>query len=158
MDFVSLYRFGELFADGDAHWLYLKKRLAAVVHFVWHFLDWAISYFIQTWATTGFKFEVSTGSIILVLIMGILSVIGNYAQFHAANAAPNPGIVFAIVGVQSSLVTLLAFVLFKDKVTPIQLAGILLGLISISMISLGSMSNNTAIKVSDKSLGQTMGK
>jgi len=97
----------------------------------------SVVYFLQTLFTTSFKFQISGLSIGLILAMGVLSVIGNYAQFQASNSAPNPGLAIAVVGLQSALIAILATVFFKDKVSSLQIVGMIIGLIGISMISLG---------------------
>ena len=49
-----------------------------------------IYYFIQTFLTTHFKFTVDSRTVIFLLVIGLLSGFGNWAQFQAANDAPNP--------------------------------------------------------------------
>jgi len=105
-------------------------------------------FFIKTVFTTGFKFEISLTTILLLFVMGLLSFAGNYAQFLATTSAPNPGLAVAVVSLQSALIAILAVVFFKDKIAMIQVIGILVTLIGITMISLGSLSQkNTQAKL-----------
>jgi len=113
------------------------------------FLIGAIFYFIQTVLTTGFKFEISLSTVALLIIMGLLSFAGNYAQFLATTSAPNPGLAVAAVSLQSALIAILAVIFFKDKLTMIQVLGIIVGLVGITMISIGSTSSKDTDVKSD---------
>ena len=97
-----------------------------------------IFFFIQTFITTHFKFAITWGTLAILLIVGLLSAVGNLAQFQAAKDAPNPGLAFAIVGMQAAVVSIIAVLFLKDKLTVLQTAGIVLGVIAILLISLGS--------------------
>lgn len=78
----------------------------------------------------------------LLLMIGILSAIGNLTLFQAARDAPNPGLAVAIgAGMQSGVVALLALLFLKDKLTSLQLLGIFLGIVAIILINLGSISS-----------------
>jgi drug/metabolite transporter (DMT)-like permease len=97
-----------------------------------------IFYFIQTFITTKFGFAVDTKTLLFLLIIGVLSGIGNWAQFQAARDAPNPGLAIAIVGMQAGLIAILAMFYLKDKITALQAVGIGVGIFAILLISVGA--------------------
>lgn len=70
--------------------------------------------------------------------MGVLSFIGNWAQFRASTTAPNAGLAIAVVSLQSAVIALLAFIFFKEKINIMQIIGMVTALIGIVLISLGS--------------------
>lgn len=116
------------------------------------FLIGAIAYGVQTAVTTHFSFAISLPTVLMVLCMGILSFIGNYAQFQATASAPNPGLAIAVVSLQSGLIAVLAFVFFKDKLNSLQLIGMLVGIIGIGMISIGSSSSKDPVSTKPETI------
>lgn len=95
-----------------------------------------IPLFIFYAASTGSISQLSVSSIAILLIAGILSAIGNLTQFEAIKVAPNPGLVITIVGLTSGIVAILSFFIFKDKLTFIQVIGIITAIVGVSLISL----------------------
>ena len=95
-------------------------------------------YFIQTLVTTKFGIAVDVKTLLFLLVIGILSGIGNWAQFQAANDAPNPGLAIAIVGMQAGLIAIFAILFLKDKITTLQAVGIGVGIVAIMLISMGA--------------------
>lgn len=97
-----------------------------------------VIYFLQTFISTKFSFEISLNILVILLIAGLLSVVGNWTMVSAMRDAPNSGLALAIAGLNAGVVALMATFLFKDKLTAMQIAGMVLGLIAIFLISLGS--------------------
>jgi hypothetical protein len=92
-------------------------------------------YFAQTIANGGFA-HLTVSNIIILICIGILSVMGGIAQFEAVRIAPNPGLPLAVIGFYSALVAVIAVFVFKDKLTMMQIIGIITALIGVSLISL----------------------
>ncbi len=97
-----------------------------------------VYYSIQTFYFGNQKFEITTGNIMLLLVIGILSALGNYLLYQAAAIAPNAGLALAVAGMQSSVVAFLAFLIFKSNLTPMQIVGLVFAVIAIFLINLGS--------------------
>lgn len=97
-----------------------------------------IYYFCQTFIFTHSKFQITPITILILLLIGILSALGNLSAYQAASVAPNAGLALAIVSMQSMVVTFLAFIVFRDKLTTFQIIGIVFAVISIILINLGS--------------------
>ncbi len=95
-------------------------------------------YFFQTFILSQTKINLSVEGVIILITIGVLSAVGNLTLYQAANIAPNPGLAIAIVGLQSVVVSVLAVMVFHDKLTPIQISGIVLGILAIFLINLGS--------------------
>lgn len=77
-------------------------------------------------------------TIFLVLIIGLLSAAGNFFLFEASKYAPNPGLATAVgSGMQAVVVTLLSWLILKDKITFQQFIGILLACASAFLIISG---------------------
>jgi drug/metabolite transporter (DMT)-like permease len=87
-------------------------------------------------ASTGGFSQLTGLSIAILIIISILSAIGNIAQFEAMKASPNPGLPLTIVGFYSALVAVIAVFVFKDKLTIMQIIGIITALVGVSLISL----------------------
>src|SRR5437667_1452756 len=86
-------------------------------------------YFSQTFIFFKPALPITFSIFFIMLLIGILSAIGNLTLFQAANNAPNAGLAIAIgAGMQSAVVTILALVFLKDKITPPQIAGIILSI------------------------------
>lgn len=100
-----------------------------------------VIYFLQTFINTKFNFEISLNILIILLITGLLSVVGNWTLVSAMRDAPNSGLALAIASLNTGVVTVMAMFLFKDKLTAMQIAGMVLGLVAIALISLGSASS-----------------
>jgi drug/metabolite transporter (DMT)-like permease len=92
-------------------------------------------YFIQMIHSGGLS-PLAPSSILLLICIGVMSGIGNIAQFEAVKNAPNPGLPLTIVGFYSALVAIIAVFVFKDKLTFLQIVGILTALVGVSLISL----------------------
>lgn len=104
-------------------------------------VTFTIFYSLQTFVFSSYSPKLNLGIIVILILIGLLSTIGNLALFSAAKDAPNPGLAIAIgAGMQAGAVALLAFVFFKDKLTSFQLLGIALSLIAVFLINLGSKS------------------
>lgn len=98
----------------------------------------AICYFSQLVVGPKISVNISPSILLLLVVMGLLSFVGNWAQFQATTNAPNAGLVIGIVNLQAALITTLAFVFFKDKITPIQVFGIFMTIIGALIISSGA--------------------
>ena len=112
-----------------------------------------VFYFIQTFIVDKAKVDINLSVLGLLLVISVLSAIGNSTLFQAANDAPNPGLVSAIaVGIQSAVITVLAVVFFKDKISFLQIIGLVLGIISVFLISFGSLQKtSTKLPTEEKS-------
>lgn len=109
-----------------------------------------IFYSFQTFVLLKYRPELRIEVLILLIVIGILSCIGNIALFQAANDAPNPGLAIAIVaGAQAGIVALLAFIILKDRLTTLQILGLFLAIISVFLITFGQSQNSK--KISAKS-------
>lgn len=82
---------------------------------------------------------------VLLLIIGLLSALGNFLLYQAAAIAPNAGLALAIGGLQSCIVAILAFLVFKDNLAPLQIAGIILAVVAIFLFNIGSSSPQKAV-------------
>jgi drug/metabolite transporter (DMT)-like permease len=105
-----------------------------------------VLYFAQTWMATRFSFEVSLQSLLLLLLVGVLAFIGNWAQFQAAGLAPNPGLAIAVVSLQSGLIALIAVIFFKEKLTLLQTLGLVVTMAGIMLISVGGKTAEKSIE------------
>lgn len=98
----------------------------------------AICYSFQTFVLLKYRPEFKIEIYGILLLIGVLSVVGNVALYQAANNAPNPGLALAIgAGLQSGVVALLALFFLRDKLSTLQIVGLILALISIFLISIG---------------------
>jgi drug/metabolite transporter (DMT)-like permease len=108
-----------------------------------------IFYFLQTFVLSHPAFPINPSVILMLLLIGILSALGNLALFQAANNAPNAGLAITIgAGLQAALVSILAFIFLKDKLTALQIIGIILAVFAITLINVGGAStkpNQTVI-------------
>ena len=101
-----------------------------------------LCYFFQTFLTHQYK--VITPTIFgLFIITGILSVIGNVTVYQAAKDAPNAGLAIGIAGMQSVVVASLAFIFLKDKMTNLQMLGVILSIVAIFLMSMGSSKSSS---------------
>src|SRR3989344_3370595 len=106
-----------------------------------------IFYSFKTFVLSSERPQLTFGVASLILLIGLLSAIGNLASYRAATDAPNPGLALAIVALSSGVVTLLAFFIFKDKLTTLQIVGLALALTSIVLIVLGSNKGKDKLSV-----------
>lgn len=108
-----------------------------------------IFYFFQTFVLSHPTFSINLNTILMLLLIGILSTFGNFALFQAANNAPNAGLAITIgAGLQAAVVSVLAFIFLKDKLTTMQIIGIILAVFAIILINVGgtpAKPNQTAI-------------
>lgn len=100
-----------------------------------------IVYSIQTFVSTKFSFEINLSTLLILLVASLLSVVGNWTLYTATRDAPNPGLAIAVTGLNAGLVAILAIIFFRDKLTLMQIAGIFFGIISILLISIGSVNS-----------------
>ena len=109
-------------------------------------VGFSVFYFFQTFLLTRQNIEINFGVLGVLLIIVILSLLGNSAIFYAANAAPNPGLASAVaLGAQAAVISMLAVVFLKDKLSFLQLVGIVLSVASVFLISIGSVSNSPPV-------------
>lgn len=98
-----------------------------------------VFYTLQTFVFSPHQFPIHLSTVLLLGLIGLLSVLGNLAYFRAANDAPNAGLAVSIgAGLQAALISVLAVFFLKDKLTPLQILGIILAVISVFLINLGS--------------------
>jgi drug/metabolite transporter (DMT)-like permease len=97
-----------------------------------------ICYFLQTLVFYPHAFTVTPGILPIFLGIGILAFLGNVLLYQAANNAPNAGLAIAIGGLQAIIVALLAFVFLKDKLTVLQIVGILFAALAVFLMGVGS--------------------
>ncbi|MEK7535893.1 MAG: hypothetical protein AAB590_02685 [Patescibacteria group bacterium] len=96
-----------------------------------------ISYSVQTFVIEKYKPELTVGITLLILLIGMLSAVGNFTSYQAANSAPNPGLAIAISGMSAGVVALLAFFFLKTGITTMQVIGLVLALVSVFFITAG---------------------
>ncbi len=97
-----------------------------------------VSYFaIMAYQNLKMGGTISKGSVAILIVASILSIIGNIGQFEAAKIAPNAGLPFAVISFQSTLIAIASLVIFKDTLTLLQIAGMFMGLGSVLLLSLG---------------------
>ncbi len=108
-------------------------------------------YSVQTFILSSERPQLTFGIVGLIIFIGTLAAVGNLASFQAANDAPNPGLAFAIGALSSGVVALLAFFIFKDKLSTLQIIGLVLALISVTLIAVGSnkSKNDSTINKTD---------
>lgn len=92
---------------------------------------------IWTWKK-GIQLPVTKNMILLLLSAGLLSAVGNWLALDAAAKASNGGIIFAIVGCQVAVLTILAWYFLGDQLTAVQIVGILACLVGIVIINMGA--------------------
>lgn len=97
----------------------------------------------QTFVISHYKAELNPWIILIILLIGILSALGNLWVYQAASNAPNPGLALAIGGMQAVGVSILAFIFFKDKLTTLQIIGIIFSILAIFLINIGSNQSNS---------------
>ncbi len=102
-----------------------------------------VVYCIQAFLIEKYTFVFSPFVVMLLLAAGILSAIGNYAMYQAANNAPNAGLAIGIAGMQAVVVAILAVLFLRDKITNIQILGIILSIIAIFLMSFGNTKTTT---------------
>jgi len=105
-------------------------------------------YSIQTFGFMGYKTELNLSTILILVLVGALSIVGNLAIFIAARDAPNAGFPAAILGLQGGVLAILALVFLKDKLTVLQIIGLVLGIVAVVLLSVGSTNNRETKKVS----------
>jgi uncharacterized membrane protein len=97
-------------------------------------LVWTICFGIWT-SLEGVKWSEYKSAILLLVIAGLLSVFGNWAQFRSLAISSNPGYTIAIVGCNGALVSLLAWKFFKGEMHMTGAFGVLFCVIGIILIS-----------------------
>lgn len=84
------------------------------------------------------NFMTSTNILIILIIAGIFSFIGNALIFKAVSSAPNPGYPVAVEALRIVLITVISILIFTLKPNPIGIFGTLLvvaGIILLSTVS-----------------------
>lgn len=105
-------------------------------------IAFTLFFFFQLLLTKGFIGVKLTPAVIgIMIVMGILSAIGNWSQFQAANDASNPGLAISIINLFVIPYTILAVIFFKDKVTLVQIIGIITSLIGVGLITVGQITH-----------------
>lgn len=133
--FIALISFATLITL----FTYLTKKGFSVAFLLFVVsLLYTIFYGVQTVVQKQFPVSISAVTILLLLILGIIGAIGNYAQFHAITIAPNSGLVIAIVNSFAGLVAVLAFLFFKESLSPVQILGLTLSIVALVLINLGT--------------------
>lgn len=102
-----------------------------------------IFYSYQTFIVSQYKLSISLGTGLIIIVIGILSALANLWAYQAAADAPNPGLALAITGMQAVGVSILAFIIFKDKLTILQIIGVIFSVLAVFLISIGSNQNNS---------------
>jgi drug/metabolite transporter (DMT)-like permease len=120
----------------------VRKGLPTVFVLFVLFVVASIVYGTQVFLTRAKPAAVPAQFWLLLLSIGILCAIGNLALFNAAAASPNPGLVVSIVGLQGAVVAVLAVIFLKDRISPVQLIGVVLGVIAVVIIGLGGRDPN----------------
>lgn len=108
-------------------------------HFVLLILGFGfvIAYGIQTVVRPPELSHISLPVVLGLIAATVCSVVANWAMFQATASAPNPGIPIAIGGGQAVGVAIIAALLFGDKLTWTQSAGIALSVLGAALMSLG---------------------
>ncbi|MFH1522512.1 MAG: EamA family transporter [Patescibacteria group bacterium] len=96
---------------------------------------WLPSFVLLTYKE-GISFEITITNILIIFAAGVLSVLANYMQFNAANNAPNAGIVYAILGCSSVLVTVFSWIFYGGRLTLIEILGIILCVFGTTLLNL----------------------
>jgi drug/metabolite transporter (DMT)-like permease len=91
-----------------------------------------------TWKLHNFPAHTEVSTIIVVSLIILLSALGNWAQFSATNNAPNPGLVIAIVSMQSGVLAIISWIFLKSKMNPIQIIGLIIVIAGVATIGIGS--------------------
>ena len=117
-----------------------------------------IFYSFQTFALLKYRPEFTVEIFTLLLLIGLLSAIGNVALFKAANNAPNPGLAIAIgAGMQSGVVAILAFIFLRDKLSFLQIVGLIMSIVAVTLITAGGSqpdNKETSAKNTDKAISK----
>lgn len=110
----------------------------------------------QTFVISHYK-VVFNWVMLLIILIGILSAVANLWAYQAASDAPNPGLALSITGMQAVGVSILAFIFFRDRLTTLQIIGVIFSIAAIFLISIGSnksdsnkLSNNPSYHKSSK--------
>lgn len=111
----------------------LKKGMSSQMAMLLIALTWIPAFGIWQWKK-GFM-PISASSVLVIIIAGLLSVLGNWAQFEAAARAPSPGLSASVVSCQVVLIAILAKLLFHSYINPMQIIGMLICLIGVVIIS-----------------------
>jgi drug/metabolite transporter (DMT)-like permease len=109
-----------------------------------------VIYGVQIATSNGFPATITLSNWLLLISAALLSALGNLAIYRATAISPNPGLVITIFGLQAGIVSIVAVWLFKDKLNPVQVLGIALGIIAIVVIGLGSRSSKNEASASAK--------
>ncbi len=97
-----------------------------------------VFYFIETFVISGYKLELDSKTLLMFIVIGLLSAIGNLAIYQAAKVAPNAGLAISIAGMQGAIVSVLALIFLKDKLSLLQIVGLILAVVAITLINVGS--------------------
>lgn len=109
-----------------------------------------VFYGIQAFIFSRNTVPVGIYTILIILLISILSTFANLFMYQAANNAPNPGLALAIGGLQAVGVSILALIFLKDKLSTIQIIGIILATVAVILIQAGGTSNARTMSTVDK--------
>jgi len=71
-----------------------------------------------------------------LMLVALLSYVGNFFQLRAVNTAPNPGYAIALVGLQAVAVMLVSFLFLGATLSWMKAAGVLLCCAGVAMLVL----------------------
>lgn len=111
------------------------RGVPTLVSLAWVFIISAFLYVAHNTATrTSLR---ASGTILLLLLLaGILSYVGNICQFRATALAPNPGYAVALISVQALLVTVASIFLFGSDFSMIRGVGVFFCVCGVMLLSL----------------------
>ena len=79
---------------------------------------------------------VPSGILLILLLMGVLAVIGNYFNVKGLHAAPNPGYHLAIAFSRVAIIAIAAIFLFKSEFDILKFIGVIVTVTGIILVSL----------------------
>jgi uncharacterized membrane protein len=84
------------------------------------------------------SFNLPTNIMIILVIAGVFSFLGNIFLFRALGTAPNPGYPGAVEALKIILITFISFFLFNLKPNPIGIVGSILVVVGVILLSVVS--------------------
>ena len=87
-------------------------------------------------ASTKVSFKVSNNAVILLIIIGVISVIGNIFMFRALAGSTNPGYALAITNLNTLIVLIGGLVFFKADFSLTKIIGTILAIIGVILLGL----------------------
>lgn len=107
-----------------------------IVSLTWVFIIAAVFYVGHN-AITRQPVKVSGSAVLLLLLAGTLSYLGNMFQFKSVVSAPNPGYGVAVVSVQALLVTVASIFLFNSDFSILKGIGVFCCVCGVMLLSFG---------------------